>query len=424
MDLKVLKNKNFTLLILGKTVSMLGSNMQQFALALYVLALTGSATVFASIVAISVLPRIILSPFAGVFGDWFDRKKSIVTIDFINGALISVFAIYFAINGELSIASIYLFVVLLETTEIFFESASTAVLPSIVDKEELFQANSIKTLTQSIGSIMAPIIAALLYGTLGLQIILIINSISFIVSALSELAIEIPKTHKKPEKINFTAFKTDLFEGIKIIKDNKMIMNIIGLGVILNFCLTPVFNIGLIYIIRENLQGSEFQVGIFSAVLSAALILAPITLGGMAKKVKLGKLIVYSFSVVSVLIGLLALVTTSHFISVYQTNLVPLTVITILGFAIAMVVTLANIATSTLFHTTVPKEYMGRTGTVMSLAMTIAIPLGQMILGVGLDYLPAFYMIFGSAAIMLMSVSYYKKSFIEADIVQEEPVPA
>lgn len=75
MNLKPIKRKDFSLLILGKLVSLLGSNMQQFALSLYVLALTGSATIFASMLSISILPRIILSPIAGVFGDWFDRKK-------------------------------------------------------------------------------------------------------------------------------------------------------------------------------------------------------------------------------------------------------------------------------------------------------------------------------------------------------------
>lgn len=45
MDVKLLKQKNFTLLMFGKLVSLLGSNMQQFALFLYVLALTGSATI-------------------------------------------------------------------------------------------------------------------------------------------------------------------------------------------------------------------------------------------------------------------------------------------------------------------------------------------------------------------------------------------
>ena len=82
MNLKLFKQKDFSLLILGKLVSLVGSNMQQFALSLYVLSITGSATIFASILSISILPRLLLSPIAGVFGDLFDRKRSIVLLVF------------------------------------------------------------------------------------------------------------------------------------------------------------------------------------------------------------------------------------------------------------------------------------------------------------------------------------------------------
>lgn len=91
----LLKQRDFTLLIFGNLVSLLGSNMQQFALSLYVLDLTGSATIFASILSISVIPRLILTPIAGVFGDWFDRKKSIVFLDYLNSGIIALFGILF-----------------------------------------------------------------------------------------------------------------------------------------------------------------------------------------------------------------------------------------------------------------------------------------------------------------------------------------
>src|SRR5690554_1733609 len=196
MNLRLLKQRDFALLILGKLVSLVGSNMQQFALSLYVLAQTGSATIFASILSISILPRLLLSPIAGVFGDWFDRKRSIVLLDFINGAIIGIFAVIYIFNGGLSIPLIYIFVILLEITEIFFNSAMSAVLPSLVKKEELMSANSLNSVVMNMGNVLAPIIAAFLYGSLGIKVILIISSISFSLSAISEIFINIPKTHK------------------------------------------------------------------------------------------------------------------------------------------------------------------------------------------------------------------------------------
>lgn len=432
MNTKVLKNKNFLLLMLGKAVSMLGSNMQQFALSLYVLAVTGSATIFASMMSISILPRLILSPVAGVFGDWFDRKKSIVALDFISGLLICAYALYYSISGELSLVSIYVLVILLEVTEVFFSSAMAAAVPSIVEKDELFQANSVKSVITSFCSIAAPILASLLCGLVGLHIILVICGISFILSALSELTIEIPATHKKPKKINIAAFKTDLVEGIKIIKAHKMIMNIIGIGMIINFCLSPLFSVGLIFIIREILKGSELQYGLFSTILALAMVISPITLGHIAQKIKVGKLFVYVFALTAALIGLLASASSNLFIGLFTTNTVPFIVITFISFLIGMIVTLVNITVGTLFGTVVPKEFMGRTGAVLNLGLTVAMPLGQMISGIGLDLLPASYIVASAAGIMFLAIFIYRKPLLEADnstqvkvkddIINENPI--
>ena len=207
MNDRLIKEKDFLLLMLGKFVSLVGSNMQQFALSLYVLEITGSATIFASILSISILPRLLLSPIAGVFGDWFDRKKAIVILDFINGLILGVFAGIYIIKGSLSLFLIYILVILLEITEIFFASAMSAVLPSLVKKEELMKANSLNSLVMNIGNILSPIIAAILYGSLGIKVILIISSISFALSAISETLINIPSSHKKPEKTDIKTFK-------------------------------------------------------------------------------------------------------------------------------------------------------------------------------------------------------------------------
>lgn len=413
MKLSLLKNRNFTLLMAGKAVSLLGSNMQQFALSLYVLSITGSATIFGSMLAISILPRLLLSPVAGVFGDWFDRKRSIVTMDLVNGMLIGSYALYYAINGSLSITSIYLLVILLEITEIFFGAAMAAVLPSIVDKDDLFEANSLKSMITSLFNMMAPLLAAGLYGLLGIFGVLVINGVSFILSSISEMFIEIPKYNIRPEKISMKVFKKDFMEGIKLIRDSKIIRNIIGLGMVLNFCLASLFSVGLIFIIKETYGGSDVQVGLFSTVLSFSMLVTPIALSGFAKKVHIGKLLIYSFFIVSFLIMAIGFISGDSFTNQFSDHMIPFILLLGFCFIIGIFVTLANISLGTLFDTMVPKEIMGRTSSVMGLAMTIAAPVGQVALGAGIDAMDPMIPVIILGVVMLMAVIYYKKVFIE-----------
>lgn len=421
MNLKLIKQKDFSLLIFGKFVSLLGSNILQFALSLYVLAITGSAAIFASILSVSILPRLLLSPIAGVFGDWFDRKKTIVLLDFMNSILIGAFAILFAINDGLSILAICVFVILLEITEIFFGSAMSAVLPSLVKKEELIEANSFNSLVMNTGNILAPIIGAVLYSTFGMKAILIVSSISFALSAVSEIFINVPKSHKQPEKIDVKSFKTDLMEGINIIKSNRLISTMIGLGTIINFSITPLFGIGLIYIVKEILKVNDMQFGFFQTVVSASMLLAPVLCGGIIKKTSIGKLTYSSFTITAALILVMSVFTSSFILEAFGTNMVSYVGLLVVSFIIGLVVTVANIAIGTLFNQVVPLDLMGRTSTIFNLAVTVFIPVGQMIFGFLYDIIVPEAVVIISGVILMIVTAMYKKALLSYDEIELEP---
>ncbi|MCF6465745.1 MFS transporter [Clostridium sp. Cult2] len=415
MNIKLIKRKDFSLLILGKLVSLLGSNMQQFALSLYVLELTGSATIFASILSISILPRLLLSPIAGVFGDWFDRKKTIVLLDLLNFIIIGIYAAVFSLKGSITIPMIYVLVILLEITEIFFGSAMSAVIPSMVDKEELLEANSFNSLVMNIGQLLSPVIGAVVYGTFGLKVVMIINSISFLISAISEMFINIPKKHKKPEKISMKAFKTDLMEGINIIKGNKFISTMISLGTIINFVVAPVFSVGLIFIIKEVLKATDFQFGIFQMVLSASMIAAPIFASGYIKKVKVGRLCYLSFISIALSILIMAVIPSKAILGSFKSNLIPYILLSIISFMVGVFATIANITMGTIFNQVTPIQLMGRTSTVFNLAVTVFIPIGQMLFGYLYDIISPSYVIAISGLILIVAVRRYKVALMKLD---------
>lgn len=410
--MELLKRKDFRRLMVGKATSMMGSNMQQFALSLYVLSITGSATIFASILALSILPRLLLSPVAGVFGDWFDRKKTIVRLDLLNGFLIGAYALYFSLNGELSLISIYVLVIVLEITEIFFGSAMGAVIPSMIEREKLFEANSVNSVIMSFGNIAAPLVASSLYGIFGIQIILIVNAASFIVSAISEMTIHIPALNKQPEKINFQAFKADFVDGIKLLGKHKILLNIIGLGVFLNFSLSPLFSVGLVFLLFDVLKVTEFQYGLLTALMSVSMLLGPVLLGKKAQSIPVGKLVIMTFSGLSIVIFILAFFASPFFIQQFSSNLIPIILVTMVMFVVGLLVPLTNIALGTLFETLVPNEYMGRVGSVMNLGLMASMPVGQILFGLSVDWFSPTIAIVIVGVIVLGATLYFRKPFL------------
>lgn len=408
MNKSLLKDKNFLLLMFGKLVSLLGSNMQQFALSLYVLDKTGSATIFASILAISIFPRLLLTPFAGVFGDWFNRKKSIVVLDLLNGIMIGVFAFIYFKKGDLSIFIIYILVILLEITEIFFSAAMSGIIPSMVEKNQLMEANSIDSVVMNIGSLLSPIIGSFLYGYFSMGLILIFNSVSFILSGISEYFVDIPERKKTVEKISFLNFKRDLMEGILAVKENKLIRVIIGMIGLINALIGPLFSIGLSYILRELLLVSSKKFGLYQFMLSLPMIIVPLIFSKINKEENYGKIVYKTILSIGIIAFLLSIVMLSYLDGFLDDN-IRFILIVLAGLMISGLATVTNIAMSTIFSGNIDLDLMGRTSVIMGLISTGLTPIGQITFGFLYDkFLPSLPILICGLSIIIVSSKYKK----------------
>lgn len=399
--------------MIGKAISLLGSNIQQFALSLYVFALTGSATLFASLIAIAVLPRIIFSPFAGVMGDWFDRKKMIVSLDFINAVLLGGFAIIFLTQGKLDILLIYVLVIALEIVEIFYGASSSAIVPSIVEKEDIVDAKSLQAFIFSIAQLISPLIAAALYGILGLLFILVFNAVSFLFSALMELFLTIPAYHKRPDKLNVSAFFKDIKEGLVLIKSDAFIFTTIILATGVNFLISPFYSVGFIVLIKRTLEGTDFMLGLFHSILGLSMLTGPVLVSTLFKKYAIKKVFVNSFIVISVFILLVSIIPTKAFLSLFDGMIIPLIVLLAFGFIIGVFTSVVNVTIGAIIAQTIPLNMMGRTSATLQLLVTVFIPIGQMTFGVMYDTLMPSYVIMISGSLMLLLALIFRKPLLK-----------
>lgn len=87
MTSQPLLSRDFVLLVAGQGISLFGNMMLRFAMSMWVLDETGSATIFASVLAVSIVSTILLSPFGGVLADGVNRRTIMVALDAVSAAL-------------------------------------------------------------------------------------------------------------------------------------------------------------------------------------------------------------------------------------------------------------------------------------------------------------------------------------------------
>ena len=277
--------KNFKLMVFGQIISILGSALLRFALSLYVLDTTGSESLFATMFAISNIP-LLLAPLGGAVADRFNRRNLMVLFDFTSSAI--VLCLIILMNaGNISIPAIGVTMVLLSIVSALYTPAVTASIPLLVENNKLEGANGLVQAVQSLSAVAAPVLGGILYGIMGLNIIIIISCISFFLSAVMEIFIKIPFEKRQWNGRIVPTITRDLKDGFLYVMKQKFIRKVSIIAVLLNLVLIPYFLVGAPIVLRVTLQSGDTLYGVGMGVINAATIMGALSIGLLAPIMKL-----------------------------------------------------------------------------------------------------------------------------------------
>ncbi|MEG2984868.1 MAG: MFS transporter [Peptostreptococcaceae bacterium] len=266
-------NKNFFLLWQGQLVSCLGDAFYSMALGFWVLDKTGSSAIMGMLMAAVSIPRIIIGPFAGVIVDRFDRKKLILLGDFIRG-IGMIFVGYAAFNNFLEVWMVMVVGIVCGICSAFFNPAISSVIPDLVSSDNIVKANSAQQMATSTTHLIGSVSGGFIYSILGASVMFIFNGISYIVSTISEMFIDIPKVERKNTELTI---KEDFKEGIKFTFGFRGFVILLFVAFSLNFLYAMFFLLlRPLFMMEESLGVARF--GIISAFQSIGMISASIIL--------------------------------------------------------------------------------------------------------------------------------------------------
>lgn len=175
----------------GQLVSLIGSGLTSFVLGLYVLQRTQSVTQFALILLSGSLPRIVLSPLAGVMADRWGRRWVMLLSDLGAGLSVLAVALLF-FNQDLALWQIYAATSVGAACTTFQLPAYIAASTLLAPQRQLGRVNGLLQLGLASQDVLAPVIAGLLVATLHVGGVLIIDVATFVVSAVTLLVVRFP----------------------------------------------------------------------------------------------------------------------------------------------------------------------------------------------------------------------------------------
>ncbi|HEX2925458.1 MAG TPA: MFS transporter [Ruminiclostridium sp.] len=222
--------KNFFILWQSQLVSTLGDAAYSVALGFWVLAETGSTALMGTLMAASTLPGILVSPFAGVLIDRYNRKRLLILMDLIRGLCIVTLSVA-AFKGFIGIWMVFVAGVLLSVCGAVFRPGVSSSIPDMVPKDKLASANSMFSIVSTGSNMIGNVAGGFLFQLLGAPFLFLINGLSYIFSGSSILFVKIPMIKKEDKK----DFFKDMLDGFKFMWEMKGLRLLLIIAAIVNF---------------------------------------------------------------------------------------------------------------------------------------------------------------------------------------------
>ncbi|HEY4553980.1 MAG TPA: MFS transporter [Bacillaceae bacterium] len=396
----------------SKLISSFGAQVYAFAISFYILQLTGSATSFAMNLICNLLPRALISPFAGYTADRYSRKAIVILAQLATTAAIGgLLAVSLTVG--LSLTAIYITTVLISITSTFSGVTFTSSITGLVDESRIQKAMSLNQMSISFASIGSPAVGGILYGTVSMPVFLIMYMCASVIAVFLESTMNFKLFAKRKEKAEGEEKETMLQSmkaGLAYLKTQPVIMMIIWISLLINF-LFGAFEVGYSFILIEKLKMASKHFGFTQGAFAIGMLSLSIYFSAR-KEVKY-PLIVSKRGILGMGANMAAVALPLILPMSYFGNFIYYVLIM---FAFGSLIITVNTPIQVMMQKQIDDDYKGRVFSILETMAVALMPLGMVIYGFLYDILPGEWILIGSSVLLIGIVMYLARPSIIREI--------
>ena len=271
----LLKNTNFLFLWAATLFSSFALAFFTFSQTWYIAkTLNLEASLGVVFVALSV-PRLIFMIVGGAVADKFPKKNIMFYSNIIRAILVATILTWFIV-GDVTLYTFALFALFFGLADAFFWSADGSILPELVEKGRLTQANSLTQMTNQASVILGPVLGGILIKFTNYETIFSITILLLIVAAILVQKIQFTMPEQKDtDKGMFTSIK----EGILYVKESPFLSTFLICSAFLNLFLIGPMQIGFPLFVKNVLHGDSLQFSYLEASVGGGMAIGAIIVG-------------------------------------------------------------------------------------------------------------------------------------------------
>lgn len=301
---RLLKRRNFTLLWLGGLISITGDWVLRIGLPISIYQLTGSILATSAMFVAGILPSLLFGSVAGVYVDRWDRRRVVI----VGNVLLAVGLVPLAFVTRAELVWIAYVVQFVEVTILQFTTpAEHALLPAIVQSEDLVAANALTAFNRNVSRLAGPAIGGVVALSLGIAGIAIADALSFLAAAIlvgvmRGIAVA-PRVHVSVDQARALGrIWQEWLAGLAVIRDRRSIA-VIFLAVAIAAVGEGVFSVLFVVYVVTIIGGGPHEIGLLQSSQGLGGLVASVGLVALSARVGPAALVGWS----AVLFGLVDL---------------------------------------------------------------------------------------------------------------------
>ncbi|MGE6540566.1 MFS transporter [Bacillus luti] len=271
----LLKNTNFLFLWAATLFSSFALAFFTFSQTWYIAkTLNLEASLGVVFVALSV-PRLIFMIVGGAVADKFPKKNIMFYSNIIRAILVATILTWFIV-GDVTLYTFALFALFFGLADAFFWSADGSILPELVEKSRLTQANSLTQMTNQASVILGPVLGGILIKFTNYETIFSITILLLIVAAIlvQKIQFTVPE-QQNTDKGMFTSIK----EGILYVKESPFLSTFLICSAFLNLFLIGPMQVGFPLFVKNVLHGDSLQFSYLEASVGGGMAIGAVIVG-------------------------------------------------------------------------------------------------------------------------------------------------
>jgi DHA3 family macrolide efflux protein-like MFS transporter len=263
----------FGVVALGQTISLLGSNLANFAMGVWAYEESHSVTRFALLSFFSMAPLVVLAPWAGALVDRWDRRWTMLLGD-AGSALATLVLAFCFWRGWTDFWLVCLICIIRAIFTSVQLPAFAALTPQVVSSHQLARANGMVELGTAVATLVAPLLAGFLFALVKVQGMILIEFATFLPAVATLLLLRGLPRHERQPAVEGGSLLREAGEGWHYIRTRRGLLNLLILFAVINF------TFGSVQALITPLILSIASSRVLGAILSAAGL--GMVLGGVA----------------------------------------------------------------------------------------------------------------------------------------------